>query len=224
MKATIFTIFLLISMMLPMLMAVAPMAYAQQAPKGPWVDEVDFFVVTEDAKALDMLLKNEMQVYFRDVRDPAIFKQIKASPDLWYATSYGLYFELTFNPVGPVFPATGKLNPFAVPKIREAINYLVDRKYICDEIMAGMAVPRYTCLTPAFPDYARYADVLRDIEKKYSYNLDKAREIITGEMLKLGAELREGKWYYKGEPVTIIFLIRVEDQRRGIGDYVASPA
>jgi len=222
MKATIFAIFLLISMMLPMLMAVAPMAYAQQAPKGPWVDEVDFFVVTEDAKALDMLLKNEMQVYFRDVRDPAIFKQIKASPDLWYATSYGLYFELTFNPVGPVFPATGKLNPFAVPKIREAINYLVDRKYICDEIMAGMAVPRYTCLTPAFPDYARYADVLRDIEKKYSYNLDKAREIITGEMLKLGAELREGKWYYKGEPVTIIFLIRVEDQRRGIGDYVAS--
>jgi peptide/nickel transport system substrate-binding protein len=222
MKATIFTIFLLLSMMLPMLMAVVPTAYAQQAPKGPWVDEVDFFVVTEDAKALDMLLKNEMQVYFRDVRDPAIFKQIKASPDLWYATSYGLYFELTFNPVGPEFPATGKLNPFAVPKIREAINYLVDRKYICDEIMAGMAVPRYTCLTPAFPDYARYADVLRDIEKKYSYNFDKAREIITGEMLKLGAELREGKWYYKGEPVTIIFLIRVEDQRRGIGDYVAS--
>jgi peptide/nickel transport system substrate-binding protein len=198
------------------------MAYAQQVPKGPWVDEVYFFVEADEAKALDMLLKNEMQVYFRDIRDPGIFEKIKASPNLWYAPSFGSFFELTFNPVGPEFPKTGKLNPFADPRIREAINYLVDRKYICDEYMAGMAVPRYTCLTPAFPEYARYADTIKEIERKYSYNPDKAREIITEEMLKLGAELRDGKWYYKGEPVTIIFLIRVEDQRRQIGDYVAS--
>jgi len=221
-RVVVLTAFLLALLTLPVLMAILPMAYAQQVPKGPWVDEVALFVEVDEAKALDMLLKNEMQVYFRDIRDPETFKRVKASPDLWYVTSFGLYYELTFNPVGPEFPKTGKLNPFAVPRIREAINYLVDRKYICDEIMAGMAVPRYTCLTPAFPDYARYADTIRDIEKKYSYNPDKAREIITEEMLKLGAELRDGKWYYKGEPVTIIFLIRVEDQRRQIGDYVAS--
>ncbi|MEM1674662.1 MAG: ABC transporter substrate-binding protein [Candidatus Bathyarchaeia archaeon] len=198
-----------------------PVSYAQ-VPKGPWVDEVVFSVETDEAKTVDMLLKNEIQVYFRDIRDPKLFEKIKASPDLWYVTSYGLYFELTFNPVGPEFPATGKLNPFSVPRIREAMNYLVDRKYICDEIMAGMAVPKYTVLTPAFPDYARYADVVKEIEKEYSYNFEKAREIITEEMIKLGAELRDGKWYYKGEPVTIIFIIRVEDQRRAIGDYVAS--
>ncbi|MBS7605266.1 ABC transporter substrate-binding protein [Candidatus Bathyarchaeota archaeon] len=204
-----------------MLLWEMPISYAQ-VPKGPWVDEVIFSVETDEAKTIDMLLKNEIQVYFRDIGDPKLFEKIKASPDLWYVTSYGLYFELTFNPVGPEFPATGKLNPFSVPRIREAMNYLVDRKYICDEIMAGMAVPKYTVLTPAFPDYARYADVIKGIEKEYSYNFDKAREIITEEMIKLGAELKEGKWYYKGEPVTIIFIIRVEDQRRMIGDYVAS--
>jgi peptide/nickel transport system substrate-binding protein len=221
-RIVILTAFLLALLTLPMLVTLLPATYAQQAPKGPWIDEVDFFVEADEAKVLDMLLKNEMQVYFRDISDPGIFERIKASPDLSYVTSFGLYFELTFNPVGPEFPKTGKLNPFAIPRIREAINYLVDRKYICDEIMAGMAVPRYTCLTPAFPDYARYADTIRDIERKYSYNPDKAREIITEEMLKLGAELKDGKWYYKGEPVKIIFLIRVEDQRRQIGDYVAS--
>jgi peptide/nickel transport system substrate-binding protein len=221
-RVVVLTAFILTILTLPIFVAVLPVAYAQQAPKGPWVDEVVFFVEADEAKVFDMLSKNEMQVYFRDMRDPGIFKKVKASPDLWYATSYGLYFELTFNPVGPEFPATGKLNPFAAPRIREAVNYLIDRKYICDEIMAGMAVPRYTCLTPAFPDYARYADIVRGIERKYGYNLDKAREIITEEMLKLGAELKDGKWYYKGEPVTIIFLIRVEDQRRQIGDYVAS--
>jgi len=221
-KASLLAIVLLASLFSSILSTSISVSIAQAPPKGPWVDEVDFFVETDEAKAIDMLMKNEMQVYFRDVRDPGLFRTIKASPDLWYITSFGLYFELTFNPVGPEFPATGKLNPFAVPRIREAVNYLVDRKYIVDEIMAGMAVPRYTCLTPAFPDYARYADTIMEIESKYSYDLDKAREIITEEMIKLGAELVGGKWYYKGEPVTIIFLIRVEDQRRAIGDYVAS--
>jgi peptide/nickel transport system substrate-binding protein len=194
---------------------------AQETPKGPWVDEVDFFVEDDEAKVVDMLLKNEMQVYFRDITDPELFSRIKASPSLWYVTSYGLYFEITFNPVGPEFK-TGKLNPFSVPRIREAINYLVDRRYICDEIMAGMAVPKYTTLTPAFPDYARYADTVMEIEDEYSYNLEKARGIITEEMTKLGAEMRNNKWYYKGEPVKLIFIIRIEDQRKAIGDYVSS--
>ncbi|MGQ9479169.1 MAG: ABC transporter substrate-binding protein [Thermoproteota archaeon] len=194
---------------------------AQEAPKGPRVDEIAFFVEEDEAKVVDMLLKNEMQVYFRDITDPELFKKVKESPELWYTTSYGLYFELTFNPVGPEFK-NGKLNPFSSPPIREAVNYIVDRRYICDEIMAGMAVPKYTTLTSAFPDYARYADVVMEIEEEYSYNLEKAGNIITKEMTKLGAEIKEGKWYYKGEPVTLIFLIRIEDQRKQIGDYVAS--
>jgi peptide/nickel transport system substrate-binding protein len=53
-----------------------------------------------------MLLKNEMQVYFRDLRDPELFKKVRESPELTYVMTYGLYYELTFNPVGPEFPAT----------------------------------------------------------------------------------------------------------------------
>ncbi|MBS7625397.1 ABC transporter substrate-binding protein [Candidatus Bathyarchaeota archaeon] len=212
---------LLILLFSSTLLISTPITFAQEAPKGSWVDEIVLFVEQDEAKVIDMLLKNEIQAYFRDITDPELFKTVKASPDLWYAISYGLYFDLTFNPSGPEF-LTGKLNPFSVPRIREAMNYLVDRKYICDEIMAGMAVPKYTTLTPAFPDYARYAEVVKLIEKEYSYNLDKAKEIITEEMIKLGAELKDGKWYYKGEPVTLIFIIRVEDQRRAIGDYIAS--
>ncbi|MCS6787692.1 MAG: ABC transporter substrate-binding protein [Aigarchaeota archaeon] len=197
-------------------------AYAQAAPKGPWIDEVSFFIEADETKAIDMLLKNEMHVYFWSLRDPANFKKVRESPDLRYAVSYGLYYELTFNPVGPEFPKTKKLNPFSVPRIREAMNYLIDRSYIANEIMGGMAIPRFTVLTPSFPDYARYADLIRQIEREYSFNFEKARTIITEEMRKLGAELRDGKWHYKGEPVTLIFVIRVEDARRPIGDYISS--
>ena len=41
-------------------------------------------------------------------------------------------------------------------------------------------------------------------------------------MLKLGATLVNGKWYYEGEPVVLIGLIRPEDERMQIGDYFAA--
>lgn len=220
-RENILNTFFLASLTLIMLVAMMPVTFAQQAPKGSWVDEIVISVEQDEAKVVDMLLKNEIQAYFRDITDPELFSRIKASPDLWYATSYGLYFDLTFNPSGPEF-LTGKLNPFAVPRIREAMNYLVNREHICSEIMAGMAVPKYTTLTPAFPDYARYAEIVKMIEKEYAYDFEKAKAVINEEMLKLGANLKDGKWYYKGEPVTLTFIIRVEDQRKQIGDYIAS--
>ncbi|GAJ08444.1 unnamed protein product, partial [marine sediment metagenome] len=44
---------------------------------------------------------------------------------------------------------------------------------------------------------------------------------ITEEMEKLGAELIDGKWLYNGEPVELKFVIRIEDLRLEIGDYVS---
>jgi len=195
---------------------------AQTAPKGPWVDEVIFSTATDDAQAISMLEAGDAHLYYYGLTDPDLFEKVKASPNLWYALSYGSYNEFTFNPVGPEFPATGKLNPFSVPKIREAMNYLVDREYIADEICGGLAVPRYTALVPSFPDYARLIDVCKKIELQYSYNFEKANATVTQEMEKLGAKRVNGKWYYKGEPVTITILIRVEDERKQMGDYFAN--
>lgn len=210
---------LVLSIIVPTL-SIPKVVKAQQAPRGPWIDEVTFIVADEET-AVDMLIKNEIQVYFRDIGLDS-YKRIKDNPDIWTATTYGLYYDLTFNPVGPVFPKTGKLNPFAVPRIREAMNWLIDRNYIADEIMGGLAVPRYTAISPSFPDAARYADTLKQIEMYYSYDFDKAKNIISEEMEKLGAKLVNGKWTYDGEPVTLKFIIRTEDQRRQIGDYIAS--
>lgn len=191
-------------------------------PQGPWVDEIVFSTVAGDSEAVDMLEAGELHTYFYGLTDPELYEDVKASPNLWHALSYGSYNELTFNPVGPEFPATGKLNPFVVPRIREAMNYLVDRKYIAEEICGGLAVPRWIAVPPSFPDYARLIDTARKLEIVYNYDLEKARSMITEEMGKLGAEMVDGKWQYEGEPVEIIMLIRVEDERREIGDYAAT--
>lgn len=189
--------------------------------KGAWVDTVIFVEEPSADAAVNRLEVGELDVYAYSVSNPEIAAKVEASPNLDAYSSSGSYNELTFNPSGPEL-ANGTLNPFAVPAIREAMNWLIDRNYLAQEIMGGMAMPRWTAFNIASSDYARLADVNRKLELKYAYNKEKAQEVISAEMEKLGATLVDGKWQYNGAPVTLIGLIRVEDERRDIGDYVAN--
>jgi len=193
----------------------------QIEPAPGLVNEVIFVQEPDQAKVLDMLQAGQLDLYAFGIRDAELARKVKASPALGYETSYGGSAELTLNPVGPTLK-TGALNPFSVPAIREALNWLVDRSYIAQEIYGGLAVPRYLPINTIFPDYARLAHVAKALEAYYAYNPDKAKAVITEEMQKLGAELRDNKWYYNNEPVKLIFLIRTEDKRREVGDYVAT--
>ena len=106
---------------------------AAQAPRlGAWVDEVVFREEADRAKAINMFEAGEIDVYGLGITDPELYRRIQASRVVQYEISYGSSSELTFNPVGPTFPKTGDLNPFHVPAIREAINWLVDRDYIAE--------------------------------------------------------------------------------------------
>jgi peptide/nickel transport system substrate-binding protein len=198
-----------------------PQEQPQVQPPAGLVNEVVFVQEPDQAKVLDMLNAGQMDLYAFGIRDPELARKVKTAPKLGYETSYGGSAELTLNPVGPTFK-TGALNPFSVPAIREALNWLVDRNYIAQELYGGLAVPRYLPINTIFPDYARLAHVAKALESYYAHNPDKARTVITEEMQKLGADLRDGKWYYNNEPVKLIFIIRVEDKRREVGDYVAT--
>ncbi len=227
--------------MLSLLVALAPAVTAQQVPKGPWVDEITF-QMDSPGIGVERLIAGEIDWWHDTIESPEHFKRIQGA-GLPYTLSYGLYYELTFNTVcnttetgeiiAPVFPrpsinpdprVNNKIlfNPFCNKRIREAMNWLVNREFIAEQILSGLAVPRYTALTPSFPDYGRFYDVIMEIEEQYKYNFEKARSVIFEEMLRLGATLEAGVWKYKGEPVYIIFLIRTEDFRKQIGDYVAS--
>lgn len=187
---------------------------------GAWVDQVVFSALESDEQALPRLEANDIDIYGHGLSDPEAFAKVKDNPDLAYVLSFGTFTELTFNPV--LNFNDGRLNPFGDPQIREAMNWAVDRNYIVQEIYGGLATPKYLPITSAFPDYARYVDKVREVEAKYAYDLEKARQVITERMEALGAEMVDGKWTFNGEPITIIFLIRTEDERTQIGDYVAN--
>ncbi len=198
-----------------------------QAPattrNGAWVDEVVFTSIDEVPNAVAQLQADALDVYGYMASDPDAFATIKSDPNLTYTMSYGSYDSILYNDnFGETVFADGRLNPFANRKVREATNYLVDRDYVVQEAVGGLGVPKWTVMIGAFPDYALYADVIRPIENKYAYNMEKADEIITAEMEAMGATKVDGKWNYNGEPVVLIGLIRSEDEREEIGNYFAN--
>ncbi len=188
---------------------------------GAGVERVIFVSDPNAEAALAHLQQRDYHIYAYSLADPALFRQVQEQPELKYVQFYGSNRELTLNPAGPIFEGNGKFNPFALPRIREALNWLIDRDYIVGEILGGLGVPKWTPLLSAFPDYARYIDLVRPIERQYAYDPDRAAQVIAAEMEKMGAEMRDGRWYYNDEPVELIFVIRTEDERKEIGDYVA---
>jgi len=187
---------------------------------GAWLDQV---VVVEEPNAdaaVTRLESGDIDVYAFAVSSPGTYEKILQSEAIDYATSYGSYNELTFNPA--VCSDETKLNPFSSARVREAMNWLVDRDYIVAEIMGGLGTPRYVPINTASADRGRLAAEIRAIEAKYSHDLDRARDVVTEEMEALGATLEDGTWTYQGEPVELIGLIRTEDERTQIGDYFAA--
>ena len=184
---------------------------------GAWVDEIVFTSIDEVPNAVAQLQAGQLDMYPSQSSDPDTYNIVKADPNLAYSNSYGYWVSIMFNDA--VFN-NGKLNPFSNPKIREAVNWMIDRDYIVQEGMGGLGTPRYIPILSTFPDYPRYADLARPLEAKYAYNFDKANSVISAELEGMGAvKDANGKWTYKGEQIVIVGLIRSEDERKIIGNY-----
>ncbi|MFW6256947.1 MAG: ABC transporter substrate-binding protein [Bacillota bacterium] len=191
-------------------------------PNGGWLDEIVAVEENSLAGAISQLEQNDIQLFGHSMNDPDLFEDIAQNPDIDYFESYGSYPEITFNFAGdPTFDETGEFNPFSEPKVREAMNYLIDREYIADEIYGGRATSRFLTISSAFNDYSKLITKARELEAKYAHDPEKAEKIITEEMEEMGAEKEDGTWHYDGEPVELEFVIRTEDEREQIGDYVS---
>lgn len=195
-----------------------PTAVPAVTRTGGWLDEINFSVVSSDS-AVTQLNAGAIDIYAGGLAANNL--QAIKDAKLSYGTSNGLYYDMMYNPA--VFKDANTLNPFSDRKIREATNWLYDRNYINQEIYAGGALAKFFPIQTNGPEYADLADVARGLEAKYAYNPDKAKQVISAEMTTLGATLgADGKWQFKGKPVTIIFLVRPDSDgtRKPIGDYL----
>ncbi|MFN2121964.1 MAG: ABC transporter substrate-binding protein, partial [Candidatus Promineifilaceae bacterium] len=187
---------------------------------GGWMDTIVFVREPNQDAAISRLASGDIDVFADDVAGEALVQAIADAGNIQTRTQYGLFDEIFFN--GGVCTDETLLNPFNNAKIREAMNYAIDRNYVADELYGGLAIPKIVPHAEAGLDRALIAAEVRELESKYAYDLEKAREIITPEMEAMGAELVDGKWTYNGEPIKLIGLIRTEDTRLEIGNYFAN--
>lgn len=191
----------------------------RQAGKGGYLDEINVSVVDKDS-ALSQIKAGTIDLYSYNLASSE-FPAIKDS-GLSYTSSYGGNYAILLNPAA--LKDDTKLNPFSDRKIREAVNWLIDRSYVNQEIYAGGSLTKYFPITTQLVDYTGLVETARALETKYAYNLDKAKQVIADEMKTLGATVgADGKFAFKDKPVSLIFLIRNDGDgtRKPLGDYVA---
>ncbi len=192
---------------------------ARQPGKGGYLDQISVQVVTSD-QAVSQIQAGAIDLYSFNLASTD-FPAIKDS-GLGYTSSYGGNYAIMFNPAK--FTDESVLNPFSDKKIREAVNWLIDRNYVNQEIYAGGSLTKFFTITTQLVDYTGLVDVARALETKYAFNLDKAKQIIADEMKTLGATVgADGKFQYKDKPVSLAFIIRSDGDgtRKPLGDYVA---
>lgn len=209
-----------------------------QAKPGPIVDKVLFDVRMDQNIALKDTIEGKTDVFFGEV--PAVFfnklsETDKAKLDVYTIPS--LTMSLMLNPVPNKAPYTldvgGKtyFNPLAIKEIRFALNWLINRKFIVDEIYSGAGFPMFSMATPGQPGTYRYNLIATQLgftergdEKKALASISSAMEAAAALPENKGKLVKRGQvWNYNGEPVSIKFLIRVDDPtgRLLLGRYVA---
>ncbi|MEB2837228.1 MAG: ABC transporter substrate-binding protein [Desulfurococcales archaeon] len=211
---------LLAAIILAALMILPPVAMAYHA-NAAYVNTIIIKRIEDNDAAVGSLMAGSTQGRLfalpRDLATKLLQAGFKA------ATPASGLVNILVNPY-PKCP-DGHPNLFANHKARLALQFLIDRDAIVTNIYKGYAIPVLTWFTPYDPDYPHVLSVLA----KWNYIIKKGGQkegikLMTEALQELGAHKgSDGKWYWSdGKPVTVNFVIRTEDERRQIGDMLAS--
>lgn len=195
---------------------------------GPAVDRIEFRQVGAD-EALALLQGGEKEIdisWFGSKITAA--KKIEEIPLLKAYRAPASTVTLIMNPAPATRP--DELNPFSIPEVRQAMNYLINRAHIVSEFYGGLAVPMTAPhVGPLDPDYLTVNTGNAAAIALIAYDFDRAKAKITEAMRKAGAELQDNsrppdvdnQWQYRGRPVTVKFVIRTEDERNEVGNLIS---
>ena len=105
---------------------------------------------------------NNKEVDLASVLTADELNQIEESCDI-YSSAQNLVQVLGLN---------NEVAPFDNQKVREAVNYAIDKDEIIETAAAGKASKLYSAFSPALKDY------YNDLGETYPYDVDKAKELL----------------------------------------------
>ncbi len=222
---------------LVLLVSVFLVAFVMAEVKGPIVDKVYINVRTNEEIALRDVAEGNTDFFWWGVTGAQINQldrrdrdrlEIYAVPD----SSWSLFINPypAEAPYIAVRDGSEVFNPMAMQPVRYAVNYLMDRQFIVDEIYGGAGDPMFTMTPKGQPGTDGYNLIPAQLgltdtgNEQYGLQLiDEAMNEAAG-LDELAGRLVKGDrwWMFDGQPVSINFVIRVDDPNRTrIGEYVS---
>ena len=215
-----------------------PAQSTQQPKKGPIVDRVLFDVRMQEDIGLKDTAEGRTDVFLYPVQGNT-YRSLPADTqkklDVYNVPSGS--WSLMVNPIPNEAPYTVTVdgreyfNPFAIRDVRYALNFLINRKYIVDEILGGAGGPLFTMATPGQPGTYRYNLIPVKLGMTPTGNEKKAVQDITSALQKasqlpaLRGKLVKGDtfWQWNGADLTVKVLIRVDEPNGRLkeGRYIA---
>lgn len=194
-----------------------PNAYSTNQSKGGFSNELDYIRYSNDNVAYQEVGNGNLDVYLSQI-PLQLMEDAKKNPNLNIYEKNGLSYGLLINPAA----SDAAFNPFSKRDIRFAINFLIDRNFIVNDMLKGFGSIITEPYGSSSPEYQNIMDVVEPL--KIHYDPLFAYNIISKSMVNSGAKKDSaGKWIYNGTPVVVKILIRNDDVlRKTFGDLVAS--
>jgi peptide/nickel transport system substrate-binding protein len=184
------------------------------AEKNTFFDSVKFIQYLDENTALEEVRNGNLDIYYFTI-SPDRLESNQDRKGLQVFDSTGGSYSILVNPA-----ESQKFNPFSSKDVRFALNYLVDRKLIVNELMGGYGSPIISYYSPSDPEYLT---VIEQLEMyNFRYNPTLANEIISKSLNEKGATKIDGKWQIDNSPIEITIFIRSDDPvRKSIGEILS---
>ncbi|MEK6979851.1 MAG: ABC transporter substrate-binding protein [Thermoproteota archaeon] len=184
------------------------------AEKSTFFDSVKFIQYLDENTALEEVRNGNLDIYYDRISSDRLENQ-KSREGLEVFDSTGGYYSILVNPA-----ESNEFNPFSIKDVRFALNYLIDRKLIVNELMGGYGAPMITYYSPSDPEYLTVIEQLESFNFRYDPIL--AEEMISNALKEKGAIKSNGQWEINYKPIEITIFIRTDDPvRKSIGEILA---
>jgi peptide/nickel transport system substrate-binding protein len=184
---------------------------------GGYLDKIKFIRYSNENVAYQQVGNGNLDLYLSQI-PLQLIEEAKKNINLKIYEKDGLSYGVVINPTN----SSQTFNPFSIREIRYALNFLIDRNFIVNDILKGFGDPIFEPYGQFSPEYQNIADVVEPL--KINYNPDFALKLISDSMKKAGAQMdAKGKWIFGEKPVVVKILTRNDDLlRKTFGDLIAS--
>lgn len=183
--------------------------------ESSFFDSIKFIQYLDENTALEEVRNGNLDLYYWRISSDRLENQ-QSREGLGIFDSTGGSNSILVNPA-----ESEKFNPFSIKEIRFALNYLVDRKLIVNELMGGYGSPIVSHYVPSDPEFLTIIEVLEQFN--FQYNPTLVNEIVTKSLIGKGAIKNNGIWEINSKPIEITIFIRSDDPvRKSIGELLST--